>query len=192
MIQLRGLTYTQEIGRRIVREVNDCFDLARGDIHTDVPFAHKVEQLALPRRKVTEEEVAKAQAEIDTLLKKGDKSRRRQWCQAAIDRYHSQDRESAYPAEIHVLRIGDVAIATNPFELFVDYGVQIKGRSQALQTIILQLTNGPGSYLPTQGPLPAVDTAPWSRATRSAPRAGRSSWTGPWRSSIRCSRRRRR
>ena len=45
--------------------------------------------------------------------------------------------------------MGDVAIATNPFELFVDYGVQIKGRSKALQTLLLQFTNGPGSYLAT-------------------------------------------
>ena len=52
--------------------------------------------------------------------------------------------------EVHVLRIGDVAIATNPFELFTDYGVQIKARSKALQTMVLQLTSGWAGYLPTQ------------------------------------------
>ncbi len=30
--------------------------------------------------------------------------------------------------ECHILRLGDVAIATNPFELFLDYGTRIKTR----------------------------------------------------------------
>ena len=50
--------------------------------------------------------------------------------------------------EFHVIRLGDVAIATNDFELFTQYGIQIKSRSPALQTFIIQLA-GPGSYLPT-------------------------------------------
>jgi len=35
--------------------------------------------------------------------------------------------------------MGDVAITTNPFELFVDFGVQIKACSPALQTFVVQL-----------------------------------------------------
>src|SRR3954463_3250943 len=50
--------------------------------------------------------------------------------------------------ELHAIRLGDVAIATNPFELFTQYGIQIKARSRALQTFVIQLT-GPGTYLPT-------------------------------------------
>ena len=49
-----------------------------------------------------------------------------------------------------MLRIGDVAIATNPFELFQDYGVQMKARSKALQTFVVQLTCGSGGYLATK------------------------------------------
>jgi len=67
------------------------------------------------------------------------------------------------PVEIHVLRVGDVAIATNPFELFLDYGVQIKALSAASQTILVQLS-GRGWYLPSAralqgggyGAMPAV------------------------------------
>jgi hypothetical protein len=51
--------------------------------------------------------------------------------------------------ELHVIRLGDIAITTNPFELFLDYGLQIKGRSPAEQTFILQLTGAWGAYLPT-------------------------------------------
>lgn len=57
---------------------------------------------------------------------------------------------SKLPAEIHVLRLGDVAMATNPFELFLDYGIQIKGRSQAVLTFISQLTGDHYGYLPTR------------------------------------------
>ena len=38
------------------------------------------------------------------------------------------------PVEVHIIRIGDVVIATNPFELYLDYGMRIKGRSPAVQT----------------------------------------------------------
>ena len=55
-----------------------------------------------------------------------------------------------FPLEVHVLRIGDAVLATNPFELFVDYGLRIKARSAAAQTIVAQLTAGCGWYLPTQ------------------------------------------
>ena len=44
---------------------------------------------------------------------------------------------------MHVLRLGDVAIAANEFELFTDYGVQIKARSPAVQTLVIQLPRFP-------------------------------------------------
>ena len=42
------------------------------------------------------------------------------------------------------------AIATNPFELFLDYGNQIRARSFAEQTFLIQLANGASGYLPTK------------------------------------------
>lgn len=52
------------------------------------------------------------------------------------------------PIELHAVRIGDVAMTTNPFEFYLDYGIRIKGRSPAVQTFVVQLA-GSGSYLPT-------------------------------------------
>jgi hypothetical protein len=43
-----------------------------------------------------------------------------------------------------------VAICTNQFELFTDYGIRIQSRSNALQTFVIQLAAGSGSYLPTE------------------------------------------
>lgn len=54
------------------------------------------------------------------------------------------------PAELHVIRLGDIAIATNPFELFVDYGLLIKARSKAVLTFLVQLSCQHSGYLPTK------------------------------------------
>jgi len=43
-----------------------------------------------------------------------------------------------------------VAFASNPFELFLDFGNQIKARSLAEQTFLIQLANGTEGYLPTE------------------------------------------
>ena len=61
-----------------------------------------------------------------------------------------QAESEIYPIESHIIRLGDIAIATNPFELFLDYGNRMKARSLAQQTFIFQLTGGAGGYLPTQ------------------------------------------
>ncbi len=42
-----------------------------------------------------------------------------------------------------------VLLTTNTFELYLDWGIQMKARSPAQQTFVLQLTNGCGMYLPT-------------------------------------------
>jgi hypothetical protein len=54
------------------------------------------------------------------------------------------------PAELHVLRLGDIAIATNPFELFNDYGLLMKARSKAVLTLLVQLSCQHSGYLPTE------------------------------------------
>jgi hypothetical protein len=64
--------------------------------------------------------------------------------------YNNQDKNPSYRMELHVMRIGEVAFATNPFELYADYGFRITGRSRARQTFIIQLSGDYGDYLPTQ------------------------------------------
>ena len=56
---------------------------------------------------------------------------------------------SVHPIRFHVLRIGDVAMATNPFELYLDYGLRIKARSRPVLTFLVQLADEKCGYLPT-------------------------------------------
>ncbi|MBE9601889.1 hypothetical protein [Pedobacter sp. MC2016-24] len=68
----------------------------------------------------------------------------------AIKQYLEHQPGSFYKAELHIIRLGDIAIASNPFELFVDYGFAIKGRSKAPQTFVVQLSCDYADYLPTE------------------------------------------
>jgi hypothetical protein len=47
------------------------------------------------------------------------------------------------------MRLGDVALATNPSELFLDFGLRMKARSRAELTFLIELACGEGDYLPT-------------------------------------------
>ncbi len=57
--------------------------------------------------------------------------------------------DSVRPAEIHVLRLGDTAIVSSPFELFTDYSVRIQARSKAVLTLLVQLSCQHSGYLPS-------------------------------------------
>ena len=57
--------------------------------------------------------------------------------------------------EMHVVRLGDVAFATCPFELYLAYGQSIKARSAAKQTFVVEQCGGTYGYVPT----PAAETA---------------------------------
>ncbi len=148
MLRLRGLDRLEELARRLVHAVDEAFEPASKDIRTDVPLVHRVEELRLPVRKITEEEMRQAKAKAEALAGKPSQRRLMLWHQAVVDRFQRQKHEPHYTAEIHVLRLGDVAIATNPFELFTDFGVQIQAKSRAEQTFVVQLV-GPGGYVPT-------------------------------------------
>jgi hypothetical protein len=68
----------------------------------------------------------------------------------AIKRYLMQDEAPTFAGKVHVARIDDMAFASNPFELFLDYGNRIRGRSPAAQTFLIQLCDGSRGYLPTE------------------------------------------
>ncbi|MCK5684188.1 hypothetical protein KAJ27_08700 [bacterium] len=70
--------------------------------------------------------------------------------EALVEKYLTQKDHPFCNVEIHVIRLGDVAFASNPFELFVDYGFRIKGRSKAKQTFLIELSSGDYRYLPTK------------------------------------------
>ncbi len=58
--------------------------------------------------------------------------------------------DATCPLEIAGLAMGDVAIVTNPAELFVEFGLEIKRRSPFGTTLVAELANGYCGYVPTE------------------------------------------
>lgn len=69
--------------------------------------------------------------------------------EAVIERYKAQASNPLVEMELHTMRLGEVVFATNPFELYLDYGQRIMARSPAEQTFLAQLSGDYLGYLPT-------------------------------------------
>ena len=172
MLELASESQRQAIARRIADEAVRVLAPIEPTAAPVAEFAHRVETLDLPMARLTEADLKTARREAEALrieyeeekrkldenpalrdeprwyVKVSRAHRRMLWFRRVIDRYEHQATQPTLPAEIHVIRLGDVAFATNPFEYYLDFGVYIKARSRATQTFLAQLT-GQGTYVPS-------------------------------------------
>ena len=150
MRRRRGLGERQEIAARVAAAVEralTCTQPTAGD----TAFAHAVRRVELSPRRITQKERDWSAAELARAQSEGkDDSWWLQGLRAVVESFEGGRVAPLVPVEIHVLRIGDAVLATNPFELFLDYGLRIKAQSPAAQTIVVQLAAGGGAYLPTE------------------------------------------
>ncbi len=172
MWRLAGRTQRQEIAVRLADAISAALPhIANERLHAPV-LRHQVTTLELSRRRLSQADVDEALAEADELRVEYEMLRaelpaspelretprwyvpitqayrRMKWCEGVRNRFEVEQIEPRLPVEVHVLRLGDAVFATNPFELYLDFGTQIQARSQAAHTFLVQLA-GAGTYLPT-------------------------------------------
>ncbi len=160
MRALRGLDEMQELARRIDNSVSQTFDAVQKEKFADPILKHSTVTLQLPLSKISEAQYHEAQAAYNKVMAQLEKDpasahrvafMARDWHYGVVRRYMELQKNpgATYPVEIHVVRLGDLVVCSNPFELFCEYGIRIKARSKATQTFIVQMS-GFGSYLPTE------------------------------------------
>jgi hypothetical protein len=166
MLELKGISSRQEIANRIKAAFDDVFSWAPKDIKDNIAVKHLSETIGLPRRMITKEEYLKAKKgllelekippskspDAETRLREDSTIfARKGRCRRILQRYEEQKKNKNCKMELHVIRLGDIAMATNPYELFTDFGIRIQSRSPATQTFVVQLcSGGRASYLPTR------------------------------------------
>lgn len=147
----------RDIGLRIASAVTRGFEKAKQVIHYNPIFKHSLLNLCLPIRRVSEQEYKEALLRIeqgkkgfspDSRMTSSDMVKLFEPMGVAL-RWERQSREPEYGITCHVIRIADCSIATNPFELFTEYGLQIKAKSKSPMTMIIQLCDDALTYLPT-------------------------------------------
>ena len=146
MRRMRNLSPMEEIARRIVCAVTETYEVVQKDRHSDVVLKHASEMIRVPRRLVTQSEYDEVKKTLATKLTHTAYV----WHKSVLDRYERQKKEPTVDRELHVVRLGDVAVCTTCFELFTDYGAQIKARSKAGQTFIVQMAGPHVTYVPTE------------------------------------------
>ncbi len=152
MFDIKG---TWKIGKRIVREIEDAIEEVE-KTYDEALLKHNTYTIDMPVRRVTPSEYEQAVEAMEKYAAKvvdhvNFADNAKMYVHAGtILRYENQHTMNIAPIEVHVARLGDMALATSPFELFLDYGNQIRARSRAKQTILVQLACGASGYLPTK------------------------------------------
>ena len=158
----------EDIANRIVAAFDEVLSWAGKEKFSSPVLKHQVKTLKLPKKylpkALVEDEQRKHAASMkesfktegdpwSMLIRNSRLNSRRNRMAAITTRYELQKKEPFIFTDVHAVRIGDVAFATNRFELFLDYQHRIQGRSPFEQTFIVQLTvdpQGSGSYLATE------------------------------------------
>ena len=175
--QRTGLDKKGLIAKRLMTAIEAGWETARNHVQTHLELAHRPELISLPLLQVTEEEYALEQqtAVLDEESRKNlPYMFQRLWPFGLVcdlrQRYEYQKTHKERAYECHIVRVGEVVFATNAFELYQDFGIRLRGRSKALQTFVVQLSDSmDGFYLPTQR---ALEGGHYSAMIKS-------NWVGP-------------
>ena len=157
----------EDIANRIVDAFEEVLSWAGQEKFTSPELRHEVRVIDLARRMFPKEMMEEEKKNYEEFLKEDFLSEGDQWemlhhnsmlhsrryrCESVVKRYGIQQEQPVITSDLHVVKIGNIAFATNRFELYMDYMHRIQARSPFEQTFIVQLVTGPngsGSYLAT-------------------------------------------
>ncbi|MCA9428436.1 MAG: hypothetical protein KC994_25375, partial [Candidatus Omnitrophica bacterium] len=120
------------------------------EFHSSVVLGHDHEDLPIETRQPDPKELEKAKATMER-VENGEKIAGMNLILA----YGAVELEKRYgdrpidPLPVHVFRIGDVALVTQPCELYCQFGIDIKRRSPTPFTAVIGLADGYQGYCPT-------------------------------------------
>ena len=164
----RVLRYRMDIADRVLASFDEVLSWASKDKRRVLPLCHTVISPKLERDACSDEDLAETKrrlAEVEARPPTEDlppKERLREetyratlrgkytW---AINRYEDVKKNPTAETPLHIVRLGPVAFASSPFELFIDYMHRIQRQSPFEQTFIIQLSHMGGmhaGYLPTE------------------------------------------
>lgn len=114
--------------------------------HQWVPLGMVQRELELAVRKPTAEQLARAKELLADPQRPDKFPRERVYAHRIMKQ---QEAPATIQVIVQALRIGELGIATSPFETFAETGLEIKAKSPLKPTCTIELANGSYGYLPT-------------------------------------------
>lgn len=156
----------RDLAERIAAAFTECYRWAKEEKFSRAPIAHTTKILELERWQVSEEAYLDAKGNYGLLQKEAMVStddpqadyKQNTILGSNLRRYEQvmenyERRGQPVATKVHVVRVGDLAFFSCPFELFLAYQHRIQARSPAMQTFVIQLagsdTGESFGYLPT-------------------------------------------
>jgi hypothetical protein len=141
-----GMEWSKYMGETLAEDVLRA--LPEGERLTEAALDHRSAVIPMPLRHVSDELLAWA----DGIRARGEAEPFVERCYAdmAYELVAAKRLEPTVPAEIGAFRLGEYGIVTLPAEVFVEFGLDIKLRSPAKRTWVIELANGIVGYVPTR------------------------------------------
>lgn len=144
------------VGNKVAAEVYRQY----GEIEFQdwVPLAAVQKEITLGVRKPSPEEVTEAKALLAAAEGRELRGLREIYANCTVDLADFPDTENLI---LQALKIGDLAIAAIPCEVFVEIGLAIKEQTPFGKTFTIELANGYNGYLPTEAQHPLGGYETW-------------------------------
>ncbi len=143
----RSFGEAERIGRTLVRAVSEAMD--RLTFLSSVDLSSALQAVCLPCRTATDEQVGWAKQVVAQPADPTKDFTMDRVKAVRVMRVHEMEK-NYIPAEVQVLRVGDVAIVGFPSEMFVEWAMQLREDAPFRYTFPIDLANGSVGYIPTR------------------------------------------
>ena len=150
MYKRQGHEGAVELGTRIAEAIVDALRAPAYAIAPDAPHAQTMARVELPIWTVDEAQYQQAKEYLARLAAKEipDDAVTHATALAAVKRYEYG--QETYPVPLHAVRLGNVALLSNPFELYQEYADRMRMALKDVHVFDVQLADDALGYLPTQ------------------------------------------
>jgi neutral ceramidase len=143
----RGHEWAAHMGEVLADDVLQA--LPHGERLTDPVMDHRSNVIPMPIRHISDDLLAWAKGYLDR-PDAADNFAERCYAEMAHELLEMQRNEPLVATEVAAYRLGDYAVVTLPGEIFVEFGLDIKLKSPARRTFVVELANGIVGYVPTK------------------------------------------
>ncbi|MEE8450686.1 MAG: hypothetical protein V3R99_02195 [Thermoguttaceae bacterium] len=135
---------TADAAARAIRQI----DSPSGNLSGNLTLAMKQREITLKHRVPTAQQIERAKniIEVDAEGEKKLPHLAKAYAERTLELAAEPPTTKVI---IQAVRIGDLAICSLPFEVLVEIGLELKDRSPAADTFVVELANGGYGYLPT-------------------------------------------